>query len=137
MTPLLRKAGVQPPHSQPRFCAVLFPRAEAEAAIARYLAEEADKATAAEADNEPRLKSRHACKVLGCVDLMLIQLRKAGLIEAERDWKSYVYRKSEPERFRRRYIFGAELGEMIGRPGVGGGKAMTAVVLGLGDLLAT
>jgi hypothetical protein len=50
---------------------------------------------------------------------MLSQMRSAPtpLIHAERQGAQYVHRQSELDRFRARYVFGAELGDMIGRPG--------------------
>ena len=135
VTPLLKRLGVQPTHERPQFYSALYPRVEAEAAIARFLADEAEKARVdaeAAADDEPRMQSREACRFLGCTDLLLTQLRKAGLIEAEPDGKAFIYRQSELDRFKPRYVLGAELGEMVGRPGAGGAKAMTKVVLDLG-----
>lgn len=133
---ILKKMGVAPIYDRPQVYSALYPRAEAEAAIARYLAEEAKKAEEArmaKSSTEPLFKSRDAYKRLGCSDLMLTQMRRTGaLIKASRDGAKYVYRESELERFRHRYVFGNELDVMIGRRGDDGGGSMTRVVIGLG-----
>ena len=132
VTPLFRRLGVKPIYDGPHFGSALYPRAEAEAAIARHLADEAKKDRAAAADDEPRKNRRETYTDLGCAHAMLQQLREAGLIKAERHRNAFVYRRSEIKRFQSRYVFGTELGEMIGRHGVGGSKIMLDVLRGLG-----
>ena len=134
---MFARAGVEPLYDRPDLYSALYPRAEVEFAIARHLeAREAERDAEARAamDDEPLLKSRDACKFLGCTDLMLTQLRVATtpLIRAERRGAAFVYRRSELDRFKKRYVFGTELGARIGRPGKDGGKAVTMVVMKLG-----
>ncbi|WP_442754277.1 TniQ family protein [Methylocystis sp. JAN1] len=111
---ILADAGVRPVCARPRFRQVIYRRADAEAALAAYVAKAITKERAPSPPADG-LDRRAAARRMGLDPMLVTQIVEAGLLPAHRLSRGFLIAPHDADAFMARHVTASELAARLGK----------------------